>query len=244
MKAQEEIKARLEVAQLYEEMGQLPKAARYYLAAAEIALKAKLFDQGRTLLNKVIELDPENTQAKTYLQKLDKHLASLGHAPPRQQGGGGGQSAAPAQPAAAAGSGKVTTPIPSLYLKSEHISAILSQVSSAPNPKFFPFTPLPKIDVAAIEQKNKQLEAAKEAERAKERTAVESAFGNQSRGGGGGFTEGAMTSGFLNQAQRSGRRRKKEKEESVETEAPGRKRGRRGGNQDLADSIRKRLQGG
>lgn len=239
MKAQEEIKARLEVAQLYEEMGQLPKAARYYLAAAEIALKAKLFDHGRELLNKILKLEPENTQAKTYLQKLDQHLASLGQAPPRAQGQQGSPS--PARPSAAAGSGSVTIPIPSLYLRSEQISAILSQVSSAPNPKFFPFTPLPKIDVSAIEEKNKQLEAAREAERAKERTAVESAFGNKAREG---FTESSITGGFLNQVQRSGRRKKKDKEASQETEAPSRKRGRRGANQDLADSIRKRLQGG
>ena len=239
MKAQEEIKARLEVAQLYEEMGQLPKASRYFLAAAEIALKAKLFDHGRKLLNKVLELDPDNTQAKTYLQKLDKHLASLGHAP-SAPAGGAPASAAPSA-SAAGGGGKLSIPTPALYLRSEQISAILSQVSSAPNPKFFPFDPLPKIDVSAIEEKNKRMEAIKEAERAKERTAVESAFGNRK----GGFTTGEMTGGFLNQVQRSGssRRKGKEKEASTEDAGSGRKR-RRGGNQDLADSIRKRLQGG
>ena len=233
MKAQEEIKARLEVAQLYEEMGQLPKASRYYLAAAEIALKAKLFDHGRKLLNKVLELDPDNVQAKTYLQKLDQHLASLGHAPSKPAAG-----AAPAAPAASRGDG-VTIPTPALYLRSEQISAILSQVSSAPNPKFFPFTPLPKVDAQAIEEKNKQIEAAKEAERAKERTAVESAFGNRDTG----FSTGAMTGGFLNQAQRSGRRKSKEASSEDNNASSSRKR-RRGGNQDLADSIRRRLQGG
>ena len=78
MSAQDEIKQRLEVAQLYEEMGQLPKATRYYIAAAEIALKGKLFDKGRELLHKALQLDPDNAQAKTYLDKLDKHLASQG----------------------------------------------------------------------------------------------------------------------------------------------------------------------
>ena len=239
MKAQEEIKARLEVAQLYEEMGQLPKASRYYLAAAEIALKGKLFDHGRKLLHKVLELDSENTQAKTYLQKLDKHLESLGHKP--KSAPGAQKVNAPA--GAAAGSGGVTVPVPTLYLKSEQISAILSQVSSAPNPKFFPFTPLPEIDVNAIERRNQELEAAREAERAKDRTAVESAFGNS----GGGFTESKMTSGFLDQAQRSGRsgrrNRNSDSKEDVKP-AEGRRRSRRGGNQDLADSIRKKLQGG
>lgn len=241
MKAQEEIKARLEVAQLYEEMGQLPKAARYYLAAAEIALKGKLFDRGRELLHKVLELDADNGQAKSYLQRLDKHLESLGQAPRRPAGQ---PVAAPAQ--AVSGSGQVTTPTPALYLKSEQISAILSQVSSAPNPKFFPYTPLPKIDVRAIEEKNKQLEATREEMRAKERTAVESAFGNRTAG----FTSGNKTGGFLDQVQRSGRKRDKVKDESAETPKSGpaeegrRRGGRRGGNIDLADAIRKRLQGG
>lgn len=242
MSAQDEIKQRLEVAQLYEEMGQLPKATRYYIAAAEIALKGKLFDKGRELLHKALQLDPDNAQAKTYLDKLDKHLASLGVAAPKAPAAAG---AAPARAAgsAAAGSGGVTLPTPALYLRSEQISAILSQVSSAPNPKFFPYTPLPKIDEKAIQAKNKRLEAAREAQRAKERTAVESAFGNSS----GGFTSSGTTSGFLNQAQRSSRRREKSvEEESVETsDSSDKGRRRRGGaNQDLADSIRKRLQGG
>jgi tetratricopeptide (TPR) repeat protein len=236
MSAQDEIKQRLEVAQLYEEMGQLPKATRYYVAAAETALKGKLFDRGRELLNKALDLDPDNAQAKTYLEKLDKHLASLGVAVKPS-----GKDVAPARPAAAAGSGGVTVPTPALYLRSEQISAILSQVSSAPNQKFFPYTPLPRIDMHAIEEKNRKLEAAKEAERAKERTAVESAFGNSQ----GGFSKSGSTSGFLNQAQRSGRKRDKpEESQEEEKSSEGRRKRRRGANKGLADSIRKRLQGG
>lgn len=234
MNAQEEIKARLEVAQLYEEMGQLPKASRFYLNAAEIALKAKLFDRGRELLNKVLQLEPGNAQATTYLQKLDQHLASLGHAVPSSN-----QAASAAPPTrAAAGSGQVTMPTPTLYMKSEQIAAVLAQVSSAPNPKFFPYTPLPKIDPRAVEEKNKKMEAVKEAERAKDRTAVESAFSSS----GGGFTSGAGTSGFLNSVQRSGRRKTEEESTDAPSDKPRRRAG--GGNQDLADSIRKRLQGG
>ena len=217
-------------------MGQLPKATRYYIAAAETALKGKLFDRGRELLNKALDLDPENAQAKTYLEKLDKHLASLGH--PHKPSGS--SAAAPARPAAAAGSGGVTVPTPALYLRSEQISAILSQVSSAPNQKFFPYTPLPKIDMQAIEEKNRKLEAAREAERAKERTAVESAFGN-SRGS---FSTGGSTSGFLSQAQRSGRKRDKSEESEEDNSTESRRKRRRGANKGLADSIRKRLQGG
>lgn len=241
MNAQEEIKARLEVAQLYEEMGQLPKASRYYLNAAEIALKAKLFDRGRELLTKVLQLEPDNAQAQGYLQKLDAFMVSQGQAPPSSQPSGGTAVPAPAVAMAAAGSGKVTMPTPALYLRSEQIAAILSQVSSAPNPKFFPYTPLAKIDPRAIEEKNKRMEAAKEAERAKERTAVESAFGNSK----GGFTSGGGTHGILNAAQRSGsgRRKKEEPEEAPATES-GRRKRTGGANQDLANSILKRLQGG
>ncbi len=129
--AQEEIKARLEVAQLYEEMGQAPKAARYYLNAAEIALKSKLFDRGRELLHKVLQLEPENAQATTYLQKLDQHLASLGLAPPSARPAGAastGANPAPAPPRAASVSGQVTVPTPTLYLRSEQTAAILAQV--------------------------------------------------------------------------------------------------------------------
>lgn len=236
MSAQDEIKQRLEVAQLYEEMGQLPKATRYYVAAAEMALKGKLYDQGRQLLNKVLELEPGNPQATTYLQKLDAHLASLGHAPPAAR------TAPGTPPANAASGGGLTNPTPALYLRSEQIAAILAQVSSAPNQKFFPYTPLPKIDMNAIAEKNKKLEAAREAERAKDRTAVESAFSNS----GGGFTSGG--SGFLNQAQRGGGRRREREKEEAQAAAPEasdeNRRRRRGANQDLADSIRRRLQGG
>ena len=238
MKAQEEIKARLEVAQLYEEMGQLPKSARYYLAGAEIALKAKLFDYGRELLHKVLELDPENSQAKTYLKKLDDHLVSLGHAPKKNE-----SAAVENTSASKSVKGKVTLPTPALYLRRDQISAILAQVSSAPNPKFFPFTRLPALDAAAVEEKNKKLEAVKEEVRAKERTAVESAFGNSNKAS---FTSSSQTSGFLNQAQRSGRssRRNKNNDPEENTPSSGRRRGgRRGGNQSLADSIRKRLDG-
>ena len=237
MKAQEEIKARLEVAQLYEEMGQLPKASRYYLAGAEIALKAKLFDHGRELLHKVLELDSDNKQAQTYLTKLDEHLASLGFAP---QGAGNGKRS---PVAAASVKGQVTIPTPALYLSSDQISAILAQVSSAPNAKFFPFTKLPTLDADAIADKDKKLEAVREEARAKERTAVESAFGNSK----GGFSSSSQTSGFLNQAQRSGRGNRKSKGEGAESppnESGRRRGGRRGGNQSLADSIRKRLEDG
>lgn len=231
MNAQEEVKARLEVAQLYEEMGQNPKAARYYLAAAEICLKSKLYSQGKEFLEKVLALDPDNAQAQGYIEKLDKHLAAHGMST-KPAGGGGGAAAVPAE------GGELTVPTPALYLSQDQISAILSQVTSAPNAKFFPFDPLPRVDKAAIARKAAQAEAKREAQRAKERTLVESAFGS-------GESSFKSTSGFLNQASRgSARRSRKEKEDEKAAKADKKKRRRSaGGNQSLAESIAKRIQG-
>lgn len=228
MNAHEEIKARLEVAQLYDEMGQKPKAARYYLNAAEIALKAKLFDQGRTLLEKVLELDPENKEARSYLDRLNQHMAS--------QGGG---AVAPARVENAPKGNGLTIPTPSVYLRKDQIAAILAQVASAPNPKFFPFSPLPQVDVKAIEAKALVEEAKREEQRSKERTTVESAFSR----GPSSFGAGAP-SGFLNNAQRGGGRSREKKADEPAAEEKGRRGGGRGGNADLADAIRRRLQGG
>lgn len=236
MNAQEEIKARLEVAQLYEEMGQTAKAVNYYIAAAEISLKAKLFDRGREFLQKVLQLDADNEKAKSYLQRLEQHLASVG-------GPASGSANAPNAGAHAEApkraAGTLSVPTPALYLRNDQIGAILAQVTSAPNPKFFPFDPLPKIDQQALAEKAAALEAKREIERAKERTAVESAFGNQARPS---FTAG---SGFLEQANRSSRgsRKDKDEDESGGGDSGGRRRGRRGGNQSLADRIAKKIQG-
>jgi tetratricopeptide (TPR) repeat protein len=225
MNPQDEIKARLEVAQLYEEMGQSPKAARYYLAAAEIALKAKLFDQGKTFLEKVLVLDPENKEARSYLDRLAQHLASqTGSSAPR-----------PVQVENRASGAGLTVPTPSVYLRKDQISAILSQVASAPNPKFFPFSPLPKVDERAIEKKAQMAEARRDEQRAKERTAVESSFSK----GPSQFGTGGKS--MFSQAVPA-RRKDPDKGQTAPAEEP--RRPRRGANQDLAESIRRRLQGG
>lgn len=235
MNPQDEIKARLEVAQLYEEMGQNPKAARYYQAAAEIALKARLFDQGKTFLEKVLTLEPESKEARAYLDRLNQHLASLG-------GGGGGAAPAraPQEENRATGSG-LTVPTPSVYLRKDQIAAILAQVASAPNPKFFPFSPLPRVDERAIEQKAKEAEAKREEQRAKERTAVESSFSSGPSPFASGSAAGAGITGMLGAAG-PGRRREKDKSSEAPAEETRRSR-RAGANMDLAESIRRRLQG-
>ena len=101
-------------------------------------------------------------------------------------------------------------PTPSVYLRKDQIAAILSQVASAPNPKFFPFNPLPKVDEKAIEQKSRQAEARREEQRAKERTAVESSFSK----GPSPFASGGPGGGMFG-AQGGGRRKDKEKEKEA-----------------------------
>lgn len=237
MNAEDEARARLEVAQLYVEMGQLPKAARYYLAAAEIYRDAGLAHKARELLLKVMEFEPGNVQAQ-------EMIGSLAGTP-----GVGGAPSAPAQPAAAAaqapavasgggaGSGAVTSPTPCLFLRKDQQTAVMSQVTQAPDPAVFPFQPLPRVDARAMAKRQEERRKAEEAMKVKDRTRVESAFG----GGPGGLTAGG--GGLLAQAKRSGQGRRKN--ESAEEEAPKRgPRGVRSGNTDLADAIRRKLQGG
>lgn len=246
MNAQEEVKARLEVAQLYEEMGQNPKAARYYLAAAEICLKSKLYGQAQGFLEKVLELDPDNAQGQSYLERLEAHLAAHGMSKPT--------ASSEASSSAPEGDGKLTVPTPALYLNRDQVSAILSQVSSAPNPKFFPFDPLPDVDVGAIARKAEAAEAKRQEQRDKERTSVASAFGS----GESSFKSGAG-SGFLGQAKAGGRKSRKEREGSEEdsplkAKGRGKRRGKDKGtegrrkrgraNQSLADSLSRRVKGG
>lgn len=223
---QEEIKARLEVAQLYDEMGQQAKAARYYFAAAEIALRAKMYSQGKTLLEKTLALEPGDAQAKAYLDKLDAHLASKG---------GAGVATAKVENRADGNQG-LTVPTPALYLRKDQISAILAQVASAPNAKFFPYAPLPKFEQSAIEARAKVTEAKREGEREKNRTAVESSFGS------GRSSFSSDSGGILN---RAGSRPRSRGEEQPEDDKGGRsRRASRADNQDLAQSIIRRMHGG
>ena len=64
----EEVRARLEVAQLYEGMpGQKGKAARYYLSAASMLIEFGLPGTAGALCQKILELEPSNAQATHFL---------------------------------------------------------------------------------------------------------------------------------------------------------------------------------
>jgi hypothetical protein len=67
-----EVRARLEVASLYEAMpGQASKAARYYFAAAERFRTAGRMDQARMHYRKVIALEPGHRAAGILLERED-----------------------------------------------------------------------------------------------------------------------------------------------------------------------------
>lgn len=229
-KPQDEIKARLEVAQLYEEMGQKPKAARYYLAAAEIALRAKLYDQGKSFLEKTLVLDPESGQARTYLDKLTAHMAAA-------SGGVGALPPTRVENQAASDQG-LCVPTPSVYLRKDQIAAILAQVASAPNSKFFPFDPLPKVDQSAIERKAKEAQSKRDEQMAKERTVVESSFGR----GPSSFSSGGGR-GLFGASEGRSRREREETPSNSSSEDKGRRRAR-GTNEGLADSILRKMREG
>lgn len=255
MNTEEEAKARLEVAQLYVEMQQLPKAVRYFVAAAEIFRDAGNQARARELYQKVLEIEPDNAQVQQELAALGSGGAAAPPPPaatsamtgPSLQFGGGTQgappaarppAAAPAAPSApAAQVGQLLVPTPWIFPTREQQAAILSQVTTPPDPMAFPFTPLPKVDVRAVQAKQEEREREEEKVRMKDRTRVESAFGDR----GSAFQAGG---GFLNSATLSTGRKRSSSEDSGERKRRSGLGGTRGGNQDLADAIRKRLQGG
>lgn len=250
MSAEEEARARLEVAQLYVEMGQAPKAARYYLNAAEIYRDAGLGAKARELFNKVLELDPGNAQAQAELNAMGTGggaapptapptagSPATPSIPPPDLGGGGAILPSDGTPPPGATVGKLQVPTPVIYMRNDQRAAVIAQITTAPDPKAFPFDPLPKVDVNAIAEKLALRKAAEEAEAMKNRTVVESAFSS----GGPGFSSGS-SSGLLGSANLSSAGGRKKK--APEPEDDSRKSRRRSGNQDLADSIRRRMQGG
>lgn len=261
---EEEAKARLEVAQLYVEMGQLPKAVRYFMAAAEIYRDAGQADRASELLQKILEIEPGNVQAQKELSALGAPVptsAAPPPAPPSAQPFGlaaptrpspppappsAGLAAAPppsapsplAPGAGAVPTGKIAVPTPWIFPTREQQAAILSQITEPPDPTLLPYDRLPRVDSKAIQEKIEERQRQEDALRAKDRTRVESAFGD-------GSSSFEVGGGLLNAATLSGRGRRSA-EDSGEHERGRRRRhglgGARGGNQDLADAIRRRLQ--
>lgn len=247
--SQEEAQARLEVAQLYHEMGQVAKAVRYYMAAAEIYQAAGNAQRARELLQTVLQLDAGNEPATKQLEALG------GSAPqPAEVAPTGSAASAAAIPQAGDSQAPAAGPIPGihqptpwLFTASELVAKIRSLVTSPPDPEKFRFRALPQLDPRAIERKVQEMEALRRREAEKSRTSVASAFGGGHEGSsifGSGSSPAAGSSGkaggFGNIS--GGRRRADSGEDSSGGGSRKKKRGAiRGGNRSLADSIRKRL---
>lgn len=291
---EDEAKARLEVAQLYEGMpGQAVKAARYYFAAAEIFRGAGLNTRAREIYQKVVQLEPSNTQAQTILQSLLQ--AAGGAAPaaaqpqapqapassapesprpvstprppgqPQQAAAGAvqpprsiglGATVPTSQPASSAGTaaapprGQVMIPTPWIGREPRYVAAARGQLTAPPDRKILPYDPLPPVDpnkVAARAEARKQ--AQKELNR-KSATRIESAFGNsrspfgKSDGDGGSGPAATGRFGGPPVAPTAPSAPKP----AAAAEKPASRFGApsgemRGGNRDLADAIRRKLQG-
>lgn len=252
--AEDEAKARLEVAQLYEEMGQIAKAVRYLLNAAEVYKEGGVHHRAREVYQKVLQLEPGNQQAQTELNSM---LGVGAAAAPPETPRPAPVSSQPGQPAAAptasapgmappgAGPNGLLVPTPWVGRDPRYAQAAKSQLTAAPDKFQFGWDPLPKVDSRKVAERTEARKKADEEAERKARPAVESAFGKRE----GGFTSGG---GFMKTASTSGRAAAPPPAAAAEPAAPGRFGAGggagvgggdiRGGNRDLADLITKRLQ--
>ncbi len=247
MNAEDEARARLEVAQLYVEMGQLPKAARYYIQAAEIFLNAQLAAKARELLLKVLDFDPGNAQAESMLASLAGNPTVTGQRAPTAPAPVAPPPVSTPPPEAAPTAGgpefelpanaTLLVPTPCLFLRRDQQTAVMSQVTQAPDPAKLRWDPLPRIDEAALAQRAADRKKRQEEERMASRTIVESAFGSDSID----FSSGE--GGLLSAAQRgSTRRKKRDKGDDKKKKRRRSGGGGRGGSSALADAIQRKIQ--
>lgn len=275
---EDEAKARLEVAQLYEGMpGQAAKAARYYFAAAEIFRGAGLLSRAREIYQKVVQLDPANAQAQTILQSI---IASAGGTQPAPQSAAANQAptvapgkpdpppsaaqtarpvqpprppagVASPQPSTPPPSGNVAVPIPWVGREARYTAAARAQLQVPPDRFKLPYDPLPPVDPNKVAARAEARKKAQQEINRKSQTRVESAFGGSdspfSTGtkfagqagppgntGGGRFPAAAAASAAPTPPVAEPKP-KQIGQPSVDL---------RGGNRDLADAIRRKLQGG
>ncbi|MBI3928298.1 MAG: hypothetical protein HY319_22330 [Armatimonadetes bacterium] len=250
--SQEEAQARLEVAQLYHEMGQAGKAVRYYLAAAEIYQSAGLNEKARDVFQTILKLEPENAHATEQLSAMGGPAAAApasaapaGAASASAASRSASPAAAPqpaASPAPLAAVPGIHQPTPWLLTPSELVTKIRAAVTSPPDAFKFPFFRLPRIDPRAMQLKADALEALRRREAEKSRTAVASAFAQTSSWTSGTAASSSQGSSF---GVVSGSKRRREPQQSDSGERQPKQRGAiKGGNRSLADSIAKRLDKG
>ncbi len=249
---EDEARARLDVAQLYEDMGQMPKAIRYYLEAAQIYREGGVPARHRELCNKILRLDPGNAQAQEELNQaraasgLDGPPAPpSGETPPPQAGSTAAAPAAPRPPAAGAlpplqlpqpQPGKVLIPTPWLFRDPRYVQSAKKQLTTPLERSQLQFDPLPKVDPQMVMIKQEQRKKQEEEAARKANPVRESAFAKRE---GSVFTSNkpkepvGQPSGA---SSSSGAPKQPAPQQPQPT--PG---GGRGGNQDLADAIRRRM---
>ncbi len=258
--AEDEAKARLEVAQLYEEMGQGAKAVRYLIAAAEIYRDRGDHARMRDVYQRVLAIEPANAQAQKDLGALQQAAIDSqarpgsGTQPPPAAGPqGAGRSpaptptapGAPATQAAGGASGRrVMIPTPWVGRDTRFLDAVRAQVTGPPDKMSFPFNPLPRIDDRALQARAEARREKEALEARKTQTRIESSFSSgESRFGSGASRE--QSSGTFGQAANA------PAASANQPAAPASGGSRfapagdiKGGNRDLADMIRKRMEGG
>lgn len=254
---EDEARARLDVAQLYEDMGQIPKAVRYYLEAAQIYKEGGVAVRHRELCNKILRLDPENAQAKA---ELGAAAAAAGIEPPAAAAPAAGASDAPSgegQPAArkpASGShlpplqlpqpqpGKVLVPTPWLFRDPRYVKEAKKQISTPLQRSRLPFDPLPQVDPQMVMIKQEARKKAEEEASRKANPRVGSAFSGDRPSA---FTSGiAKPAGGFGMASSAGASAASAAAAAPTPSTPARPAplgGGRSGNQDLAEQIRRRL---
>lgn len=252
---EDEARARLDVAQLYEDMGQIPKAVRYYLEAAQIYKEGGIPVRHRELCNKILRLDPGNAQAEAELASARAASGIDGPpaaAPAPAASGEGAPAAAPAAPKPAPSSGnqlpplqlpqpqpgRVLVPTPWLFRDPRYVASAKKQLTTPLDRSQLPFDPLPKVDPQMVVLRQEARKKAEEEAARKANPRVGSAFGDRPSPFAKPATPAAPT-GTPSSAGTSS-------SAPTPTAAPAAPRfglgGGRSGNQDLAEQIRRRLQ--
>ncbi|MBX3171666.1 MAG: hypothetical protein KF760_29925 [Candidatus Eremiobacteraeota bacterium] len=243
---EDEARARLDVAQLYEDMGQMPKAIRYYLEAAQIYREGGVPARHRELCNKILRLDPGNAQAQEELNSaraasgLDGPPAPSGESPPPPAAGVAAAAPASPRPPAAGGlpplqmpqpqPGKVLIPTPWLFRDPRYVQSAKKQLTSPLQRSQLPFDPLPKVDPQMVMIKQEQRKKQEEEAARKASPIRESAFAKR---------EGSVFTSNKPSAPPAAAASAPAAAPAPQPPTPG---GGRAGNLDLAEAIRRRMQ--
>ena len=258
---EDEARARLDVAQLYEDMGQTAKAARYYLEAAQIYKDGKVFSRAKELYNKVLKLEPGNVTAADELEGLTGPTpnSTVAVSNPDAGGASSGEGGAVAPAKKPSGNqlpplqlpkpqpGKVLVPTPWLFRDPRYVASAKKQITIAVERERLAYDPLPRVDPQMVMLKQEQRKKAEEEAARKAKPQVESAFANrpsafggQSGGSGGGLF--GKTSAPSAPAAPAASSTPAQPQTPPPAARPGQLGGARGGSADLAELIQRRLQ--